>query len=283
MEVTKWLNPCKPCALGRETVLSRHCEKLAAGSMNFCQILPKPSSRSLPAGKSERSIRMTLSLAFISPVFGGSRDGGSTSARVLHQTPDRPADALARAVARHRTARADSVAGRPGPCGFSIGGATSFRRRRKSLANPSGRCEPERGMSSSRRSRKPIDGLTSFSPTQGRLLRRSPLASTRANDQSGWPCRSPFSRRASSRRRSRGGCRAASTGRGLSIRQCSGPSNGASWGLGRPRGKSQFGPDQTSNHSLLETGSWSRAWLVLDGSEQWCVVGLQEPIQLQPS
>ena len=36
-------------------------------------------------GKSERSIRMTLSLAFISPVLAEVRDGGSSSARVLRK------------------------------------------------------------------------------------------------------------------------------------------------------------------------------------------------------
>ena len=40
------------------------------------------------------------------PCPGGSRDGGSASARVLHQAPDRPADALVRAMARDRTAGA---------------------------------------------------------------------------------------------------------------------------------------------------------------------------------
>ena len=46
------------------------------------------------------------------PRPGGSRDGGSPSARVLRQAPDRPADALVRAMARRRTAAADSSAGR---------------------------------------------------------------------------------------------------------------------------------------------------------------------------
>ena len=41
-----------------------------------------------------------------SPSFLGSRDGGSASARFLHQAPDRPADALVRAMGRHRTAGA---------------------------------------------------------------------------------------------------------------------------------------------------------------------------------
>ena len=44
-------------------------------------------SLAIRESKSERSIRMTLSLAFISPRPGGSRDGGSASARVLHQAP----------------------------------------------------------------------------------------------------------------------------------------------------------------------------------------------------
>ena len=43
---------------------------------------------------------------------GGSRDGGSASARVLHQAPDRPSDALVRAMGRHRTAGAGSGSSR---------------------------------------------------------------------------------------------------------------------------------------------------------------------------
>ena len=46
------------------------------------------------------------------PRPGGSRDGGSASARVLHQAPDRPADALVRAMARDRTAGAGSGSSR---------------------------------------------------------------------------------------------------------------------------------------------------------------------------
>src|SRR5271165_712529 len=46
------------------------------------------------------------------PRSGGSRDGGSASARVLHQAPDRPADALVRAMGRHRTAGAGSGSSR---------------------------------------------------------------------------------------------------------------------------------------------------------------------------
>jgi len=53
--------------------------------------------------KSERSIRMTMSLAFISPV----RDGGSPSTRVQRQAPDRPANSLVRAMARRGAARAE--------------------------------------------------------------------------------------------------------------------------------------------------------------------------------
>ena len=41
-----------------------------------------------------------------------SRDGGSASARVLHQAPDRRADALVRAMGRHRTAGAGSGSSR---------------------------------------------------------------------------------------------------------------------------------------------------------------------------
>jgi len=59
-------------------------------------------------GKSERSIRMTLSLAFISPVLTESAIEGRPSARILRQAPDRPADALVRAMARPGTAGAGS-------------------------------------------------------------------------------------------------------------------------------------------------------------------------------
>ena len=43
---------------------------------------------------------------------GGGRDGGSASARVLHQALDRPADALVRAMGHHRTAGAGSGSSR---------------------------------------------------------------------------------------------------------------------------------------------------------------------------
>ena len=46
------------------------------------------------------------------PRSGGSRDGGSASARVLHQAPDRPADALVRAMGQDRTAGAGSGSSR---------------------------------------------------------------------------------------------------------------------------------------------------------------------------
>jgi hypothetical protein len=63
-------NPREPCEQRRETVSSRHCATLAAGSTNS---LSDPTqtieSLAVRAGKSERSIRMTLSLAFTSPVL----------------------------------------------------------------------------------------------------------------------------------------------------------------------------------------------------------------------
>ena len=70
--------------------------------------------------KSERSIRMTLSLAFRLPRPGGSRNGGSPSARVQRQAPDRAADALVRAMARIGTARADSGSGRTRLIGIAV-------------------------------------------------------------------------------------------------------------------------------------------------------------------
>ena len=57
--------------------------------------------------KSERSIWMTVSLAFLSPVLAEAALGGSPSTRVQRQAPDRPANALVRAMARSGTARAD--------------------------------------------------------------------------------------------------------------------------------------------------------------------------------
>ena len=58
--------------------------------------------------KSERSIRMTMSLAFISPILAEAALEGSPSTRVQRQAPDRPASSLVRAMARSGTARADS-------------------------------------------------------------------------------------------------------------------------------------------------------------------------------
>ena len=94
--------------------------------------------------KSERSIRMTLSLAFVSPALAGSRDGGSPSARVLRQAPDRPADALVRTMARHRTAGAGSGAGRtqliyepPSTCRKSFLRAQFGEREASAPASPS--------------------------------------------------------------------------------------------------------------------------------------------------
>lgn len=62
--------------------------------------------------KSERSIRMTVSLAFISPILAEAALEGSPSTRVQRQAPDRPASSLVRAMARSGTARADSGSSR---------------------------------------------------------------------------------------------------------------------------------------------------------------------------
>jgi hypothetical protein len=62
--------------------------------------------------KSERSIRMTMSLAFISPILAEAALEGLPSTRVQRQAPDRPASSLVRAMARSGTARADSGSGR---------------------------------------------------------------------------------------------------------------------------------------------------------------------------
>ena len=59
--------------------------------------------------KSERSIRMTVSLAVRLSRPGKSRNGGSPSARVQRQAPDRSANALVRAMASSGTARGDSA------------------------------------------------------------------------------------------------------------------------------------------------------------------------------
>jgi hypothetical protein len=61
--------------------------------------------------KSERSIRMTVSLAFVFPRSGASGTGGSPSTRVQRQAADRPPNAMVRAMARSRAARADSGSG----------------------------------------------------------------------------------------------------------------------------------------------------------------------------
>ena len=62
--------------------------------------------------KSERSIRMTVSLAFVFPRSGASGTGGSPSTRVQRQAADRPPNAMVRAMARSGAARADSGSGR---------------------------------------------------------------------------------------------------------------------------------------------------------------------------
>src|SRR5208337_4913655 len=72
-------------------------------------------SLAIREGKSERSIRMTLSLAFMSPALAEAAMDGrlpSASARVLGQAPDRPAGGVVRAMARPGTAGANSAAGR---------------------------------------------------------------------------------------------------------------------------------------------------------------------------
>jgi site-specific DNA recombinase len=58
------------------------------------------------AGKSERSIRMTLSLAFISPVLAEAAMEGRLP-RGQRQAPDPPPDGVVRTVARRRPAGAD--------------------------------------------------------------------------------------------------------------------------------------------------------------------------------
>src|SRR5208337_4183965 len=73
--------------------------------------------------------------------LGRSRDGGSPSARFLRQAPDRPTDALVRAMARHRTADADSGSSRT-----QLIHPTPFRRRESSLSSSEG-AQPRFGLS----------------------------------------------------------------------------------------------------------------------------------------
>ncbi len=65
------------------------------------------------AGTPERALDSDDGVARIRfPRPGGSRTGGSPSARVQRQPPDRPANALVPAMARSGTARADSGSSR---------------------------------------------------------------------------------------------------------------------------------------------------------------------------
>src|SRR5271165_6224444 len=63
-------------------------------------------------GKSERSIRMTLSLAFVSPVLAEAAMEGRLPRGFCVKRLNRPADAMVRAMARPGTAGANSAAGR---------------------------------------------------------------------------------------------------------------------------------------------------------------------------
>ncbi len=62
--------------------------------------------------KSERSIRMTVSLAFVSPVLAEAALEGRIPRGFSVQAPDRPASSLVRAMARSGTARAGSGSSR---------------------------------------------------------------------------------------------------------------------------------------------------------------------------
>ena len=80
------------------------------------------------------------------PRPGGSRDGGSSSARVLRQAPDRPADALVRAMAGPRTAAADSGAGRTRLMTVPLStGCKSFLRAQFGEREASAPASPSRG------------------------------------------------------------------------------------------------------------------------------------------
>ena len=106
-------NPYEQCERKRETVSSKHCATLTAGSTNSWSI-PPPDHRVArhPRGQKRALDPNDAVPCFHVPRSGGSRNGGSASARVLHQAPDRPSDALVRAMARHRTAGAGSGSSR---------------------------------------------------------------------------------------------------------------------------------------------------------------------------
>jgi hypothetical protein len=84
-----------------------------------------------------RSIPASFRRVFLR--LGRSRDGGSPSARFRRQAPDRPTDALVRAMARHRTANADSGSSRT-----QLIHPSPFRRRESSLSSSEGAQPPLR-------------------------------------------------------------------------------------------------------------------------------------------
>ena len=73
-------------------------------------------SLALREGKTERSIRMTLSLAFLAPGHRQGRSRGTPAARLRSQTSRRSSDGLARPVAGARARSAGSRIGIHRPC-----------------------------------------------------------------------------------------------------------------------------------------------------------------------
>ena len=74
-----------------------------AGSTNFCPIqLQTLESLALREGKTDRSIRMTLSLAFLAPNIVKAAVDGRLAARIRSQASCRPSDGLARPMAGAR-------------------------------------------------------------------------------------------------------------------------------------------------------------------------------------
>jgi hypothetical protein len=69
--------------------------------------LPRLTLESIASreGKSERSIRMTLSVAFLAPEIVKAAVEGRLSARLWYQASRRPADGLAGSVAHARISR----------------------------------------------------------------------------------------------------------------------------------------------------------------------------------
>ena len=65
---------------------------------------------------------MTLSVAFMSPALAEAAMEGRLLLRVLHQAPDRPSDALVRAMARHGNlqAKAPAMEGRRFRAGSAV-------------------------------------------------------------------------------------------------------------------------------------------------------------------